>query len=311
MIKQYNQYLITENIILSIDIIVDIIKSLDGSNNSKLVNELISQTDKQGKSMLMSIVQSNNNELVDYILKFDVDIHHTNKKGENVLYYCKNVNMFKKFYDLGVDVTVETSQNNILTYLSSKKIFNVQLYQNIIDDGVDVNKNINFYSGVLARSIYNKGIVQLLIKNGINLNGEHQHKIIESLLYDLSHYKNKRKFIINIIKLLFENGMKINNVKLFASYLLELKIYHHKEVDLISDVLIPLKKYITDDVLIAIFDKNGNVSFIQDVLSKLDDVVYAETYKWLKYRYGSHFEEYFKDYINKHPYLNGSEKFNL
>ena len=160
MIKNYNLFLINEGITISNDDIVDIIKSLESEDNknSLLINRLVNHTDNKGKNVLMNIVQTNNEELIDYVLKFNVDINHKTKTGENVLFFCKNVKIFNKFYNLGADVTAKNkNKSNILTYLASKKIFNIELYQKLINDGVDINQFDDGGFSVLTESIMNKG----------------------------------------------------------------------------------------------------------------------------------------------------------
>ena len=317
MIKNYNLFLINEGITLENDDIIDIIKSLESEDNKNaaLINRLVNHTDKNGKTVLMNIVQSNNEELIDYVLKFDVDINHKLKTGENVLFFCKNAKIFNKFYKLGADVRSMNIhiRRNILTHLAYKKIFNEELYQNLINDGVDVNgMDINGQC-VLIESISNQKILLLLIKNKVDLNNETAQICCLINLFDiLKWYKNKKIAVLKIFEILFNNGMNIIDVKQFVEEMMDIYYY----IELFSDFLIPLKKYISEKILLEIVKEyinshlfsNSAVEFVNKVL---DIGIYPEIYQYLKKYYGNRFENYFEDYIKKHPYLDDSHKYNL
>jgi len=145
MIKKYSLYL--EKITIENSDVISILRSLEtGQNKEIIIKKLVNNVDNNGKSTLMQVVQSNDENLIDFILKYKIDINHKNANGENVLFYCKNLKIFKKLYDLGADPLAKNIQTNtnILIHLSSKKIFNVDLYQDIINKGVDIHeKNKN------------------------------------------------------------------------------------------------------------------------------------------------------------------------
>jgi len=319
MIKNYNLFLINEGITISNDDIVDIIKSLESEDNknSLLINRLVNHTDNKGKNVLMNIVQTNNEELIDYVLKFNVDINHKTKTGENVLFFCKNVKIFNKFYNLGADVTAKNkNKRNILTYLASKKIFNIELYQKLINDGVDINQFDDGGFSVLTESIMNKGIVELLIKNKVNLNDITQNVYLIKLFDKIKFYKNKKTAVIKIFELLFKNGMDVENSVVFLEQLCSMSNIGN----IVTDFIKPLKSYFSGKMLIKIFGFRflykkgryswgaGAIKFAQELLN-LD--LYPDLYNHFKNVYGKEFQYHFEDFIKKHPYLDDSEKYNL
>jgi ankyrin repeat protein len=240
MIKNYNLFLL-ENIKLSSSDVIDIIKSLSTDDkNSKLVNKLVNYADNNGKTILMDIVQKNKIDLVDYILKFKVDINHKDKKNQNVLFYCKNVNMFNKFYYMGADSTlINTDGNNILMVLSNKKIFNVDLYKKLIADGVDINKKDGKYfdNNIIRNSIFNQKILELLISKNVNLqDSEVQNGIIHDLLYKFKYYPKDRKMVINKFKYLFDNGMKVND-QIFTKSVSEELSWSYVGIDMVEEFI--------------------------------------------------------------------------
>jgi len=315
MIIKYNLFL-AESITMSNEDVVDILKSLEteDNKNSVLINRLINKVDNKGKSVLMTIVQSNNEELVDYILKFNVDINHTIKTGENVLFFCKSIKMFKKFYELGVDVHAKNiyTKQNVLSYLSSKKLFNVELYQKMINDGIEIS------SDILCASILNKGIVELLVKNKINLN-EKQHCFLYTLFDQLRYNRSKKTFIFNIFKFLFENKMKIIDIKHFSTYLIELKNYPDYNDDLILEFIRKLSKYITNDMILEIYKRYCDIFY--DVIKNVDfakkllDIeLNIDLYNYLKQYYKSsnpNFYILFDDFIEANPWIENAKKYNI
>lgn len=320
VIKKYNLFLINEGITLSNEDIIDVIRSLESEDNknSKLISRLVNHTEKSGKNVLMNIVQDDDEELVDYVLKFDVDINHKMKTDENVLFFCKSIKMFKKFYDLGVDVhAVDIDiKRNILAYLASKNLFNVELYQALINDGIDINQKDTYgsfdgdtYYSVLVGSLLNKTIVELLIKNGVNLNDDDIQKACFRKLCDTFKYtKGKRKFVLNIFSILFNNGMKIIDEKNFAKNISNMRMYLN-ELDVVTDFISPLKKYFSEDFIIKLYDEDyGNIEYVKKLLN-LD--LYPNLYNRVKSYYGENFYKVFADYISEHPYLETSGKYNL
>ena len=326
MIIKYNLFL-AESITMSNEDVVDILKSLEteDNKNAALIKRLVNKEDNKGKNVLMTIVQSNNEELVDYILKFDVNINHTIKTGENVLFFCKSIKMFKKFYELGADINAMNIdiKKNVLYYLSSKKLFNVELYQKLIDDGIDINSQSS--EGILSNSILNKGIVELLIKNNIDLNDEKsQYSNIYALFNELKYlsYKkvNKKILVFNMFKLLFDSGMNILDIDDFTTKIIELE-----DNDLILEFINKLKTYITDDMIVEIYKKYTNryyniEQFVLFAKKLLNIKLNIKLYNYLKSYYrGStpnfNFYTLFADFIKDNPYiedmLNHSSKYNL
>lgn len=325
---KYKIFLLNESITMSNEDIVEIIKSLEteDNKNEKLIKRLVNHTsDKSGKTVLMNIVQSNNEELIDYILKFDININQTLKTGENVLFFCKNVKMFNKFYNLGADVLAKNihTGTNVLMYLSNKKIFNVELYQKLIDAGVEIlPKKDNGYgtyyfeSTVIYNSILNKGIVELLIKNGLDLNNDKntQRNYLDSLLDSIKWDRKKLLTVINIFEYLFKNGLKILDIDLFADRIVN-NMYYGGKIDIISDLIIPLKKYFSEDLIILIFKKriiqhHSNVDNVILAKKLLESDYYPNLYDYLKKHYTESFQKFFGDWAKSTVYEE-STKYNL
>lgn len=311
MIKKYSTFIITEGVNLPNEDIVDILKNLEDQDNknSKLINKLVNSTDKNGKNVLMNIVEGNNEELIDYILKFNPNIHQVTSDGKNVLFFCKKLKIFEKFYNLGVDVKLKTKDNvNILTYLSSRKIFNKELYQKLINDGVDINNLSKNNTNVLCYSILNKGIIELLIKNNVNLNiNKENQRIFLRLLFDQYKYIEKlRKNAINIFEILFENGLNIfdkkyfvNNIIWFDDYLIFIE---------------KLKNCIPEEIIMSIFFET-DLHYLDNkkeiALFLLNLNTYPNFYNKLKTYYRHKFYKEFEDYIKEHPYMEDISKYNL
>jgi len=317
MINNYQNFLL-ETVSMKVDVIIDIIKTLKGNENKELVDKLINYADKNGKTVLMSIVQSNNQELINYILKYNVDLQAIDNYGRNVLFYCKNMKIFKKFYDLKVNVKAydKKLEKTILLHLAIRNLFNVEIYEQIIREGVNINKKDKYNNNLLVYSILNKNIVNLLIKNNIDFSDtKTQKNIMIQLFSTFRYHKNKRTLVINIFKILFDNGIKFNTHK-FAENISDTDIYYGEKTDVINTFIKPLLKYFNDEILISTFkhhisNKSSDVAknFAKNLLNL---GIYPELYHYLKNFYGEFgFNEIFKDYIKKHPYLNDVEKYNL
>lgn len=318
MIKNYNIFLLEKISLEDIDVI-NIIKSLEtGENKDTLLKKLVNNVDTHGRSILMSAVKSNDEKLIDYILKFNPDLNHKNKYGENVLFYCKNIKIFKKMYDLGADpLTIsEGYGRNILLHLANKKIFNVEVYQQLIDDGVNINNaDKNGYS-LLQASITNNKIVQFLIKKGVNINDiQTQIGYLYALLKSMEY--SKRTYY-DVWDTLFKNGLKINDIEYFVDALLDIDTTYgnnpnlYKSIDFITRYL----NYLGSDFLIKIFNKksyyanyegSGNVLYLQKLLEATEN---PDLYFAMKKYFGvDKFKEYFSS--DKYKWLDDSGKYNL
>lgn len=321
MIKKYNLFLMNEGISMSNEDIVEIIKHLEDneSKNSALIKKLVNHEDKNGKTVLMNIVQSKNEELIDVVLKYVDDINKITKNtGENVLHFAKNLKIFNKLYNLGVDANVITKINrNMLTHLATKKLFDVELYQQLINDGIDINlKDLNNCS-VLSESILNQNIVNLLIKNNVDINNkEIQAKFLHYIFYYYRYYENKRNTLIKTFILLFDNGMVIQNIENFINIIFSLNDYEHYTSDVLFIFISKLKEYISCDLIIKICEHILKKSIGADYrtyfcLKLLEIYDNPNLYSYIKNNYGVRFKDDFKDFIEQHPYLDDSEKFNL
>lgn len=312
MINNYQNFLI-ETVSMSLDMVIDIIKSLKGDENKQMVNKLVNYSDKNGKTVLMSIVLSNNQELIDYILTFNVDLQSTDKTGKNVLFYCKNLKTFKKFYDLGVDpMTFDNKlEKNILLHIAGKNLFNYEIYEKLITQGVKINQNDIYGNNLLVYSILNGRIVELLLKNGIDFSDTSmQDRMLNRLFYAFRTYKSKRKLIISIFEILFQNDIKFD-IKKFSTYISETEYWYSERVDIVLEFITPLLKYFNDDLLILIFQKiNFKNEFVEKILSL---GIFPKFYTYLRnfYRYSKKDIADLDEYLKKHPYIEDIEKYNL
>lgn len=313
MITNYELFKIYESINISNDDIVEILKNLEDENNknANLINRLVNITDKSGKNVLMNIVEKGNVDLVDYVLKFNPDIHQVTKDNRNILFFCRSLKMFKKFYDLNVNVNIKTNKNiNILTELSSKKIFNVELYQQLIDDGVNINEVDIYNRSVLTNSILNIKIITLLIKNNINLNISIKNQnFLNRLLHEYKYYPKKRVTVLKILKILLSNGLKIYDTSGFISTIIDLSYYVSEIDDL--EFIKELKDYLDDDFIIEYWKKKNTKDSYKIALTLLNMGTYPKFYMFLKSLYKDKFYMYFKDYIKENPEIEVASKYNL
>lgn len=309
--KNYTQFLL-EGFNIDSQTLIDILRSLQtGKNQQIVIDKLTKNIDSSKKNILMNIVLSNNEELLDYVLQFDLDLNHKDKDGQNVLFYAKSIKIFKKLYQLGADPTVTNikNDNTTLIYLSSRNLFNVELYQQLINNGVNINELNSTNQSVLSNACRNKSMVELLIKNKVNLNGDDKEYIFRSLFYSFNYEEGKRKNIINIIKLLADNGMKLDetfNEKLFDS------LYDREpKFTLIESI----KEYFNQDAIIKLYQKfvnyyPGDMKGVSKRLIRIFES--SELYQHVKNFYrSSNFEGKFADIIEEYPWFEAANKYNL
>lgn len=313
MIKNYNLFLIKEGITMSNEDIIEILKSLEteDNKNAALINKLVNHKDKKGVTVLMNIVKSNKEDLIDYVLKFKPDLNAVTIFNENVLFFCKNIKIFTKFYNLGVDYKIITTYEvNTLLYLASKNIFNENMYQELINNGVDINKlNLN-KTGLLYYLATNKKAVEFLIKNNINLNDGNQ-SFISHLFYIHRFYPKKRNSIIEIFEILFKNGIKNYDITSFATNMRELTSYNEVKLqdEYLYNFISKLGKYFSDELIIELYSRVATYKSREEsrdfAIKLLNTGNRQAFYDFLKNRFWSKndFYTYFADYIKEHPYL--------
>ncbi len=316
MIKKYNNYLL-EKMMFDEQTIIDILKSLKKTNDTKLINKIINKKDNKDKSLLMNIVEANDESMIDFILQFNVDINQKTINGDNVLFYCKNVKIVNKLIDAGADVTAEYKHinRNLLIHLAYKKIFNVDLYKRIMSKGVDL-KSIDLQKQtVLCNSILNKSMLQFLIDNNVDLNGPDKYNYLYLLCYAGRYHKSKSKYFINTLKFLLDNGMKIDNI--FLEILVNNFNIIKSKYDIfdIFEILDTIKKYFKDDDVMSlwyIFNKH-NFHDILEITKKLIRMFESPKvyFKAKDYWRSSNFEEKFADIIQEFPYFEATNKYNL
>jgi hypothetical protein len=213
--------------------------------------------------------------------------------------------MFNNLYNMGADATlINKEDRNIMLSLAKKKIFNVDLYKKLIDDGVDPNKKDKWHNSIFINSLFNQKILELIIDK-IDLNNVSEDSIINNLLYVFKYYPNKRKMIINKIKYLISKGIKFTNYKLMAE---ELNWSISNKIDIVNEFIVPLSKYFDINFINTFIEhKLNDVDFLSELMDK-----YPNTYVKIKEWYGKeNFNRNFKDFLDSHPYIEDSHKYNL
>ena len=330
MLKSYLEYSLNENILFSLDDVIEIIKRLESEDNrnSDVINKLVNYKNKNtNKTILMSLVENNNIELLEYVLKFKPDINTRKSDGKNVLFYCKNVKVFNMLYNSGADVLVKDfNKNNVIMSLASKLIFNEELYQNLINDGVNINDMNSYGQLPISYLYYNNSAVKFLLKNNLNLNinSDFQNYIISTIFDKYKLYtSNKRSSILKSMDLMISYGFKIIDSKklmevikydFFYNLIDEYKgdSYKYKIIDLYSRIL-----NISDDRYFKIllhhtlsYDNDLNLSMLKDILNT---GIYPNFYKDLLhfYSYQQKIIDELKFYKIKYPYILSSDKYNI
>jgi hypothetical protein len=131
--------------------------------------------------------------------------------------------------------------------------------------------------------------------------------IFRTLLHNYYYYEKKRKNIINILKLLLDNGMKLDNI-----FFLELTDNLRDKEDIFLFIE-SIKEYIDTDTLTTLFDiLYRNFSpFAVETAKKLIRMFESPTlYLHLKNIF-SNFEEKFADIIAEYPWFEATNKYNL
>lgn len=316
MIKNYNAYLL-ENMMFDHHTIIDILKSLKNTNNDTLINKILNNTGKIDKSLLMSIVENNDESLVDFILQFNVDINHKNKYGENVLFYCKSANIANKLIDAGADVhtTNKNIDRNILVQFAFKKIYDIELYKKLMSKGIDIKNVDKQQHSVLSYSITNKAMVKFLLDNNVELNGSDKFTYFSTLCGIAEYYAKKTTYFFNTLKLLLENGMTIDaNVINIITKSFDVIKSTYAVLD-IYDVLKVMKKYFNEKSIIELWKKyqSDYYHIIEEITKNLIRLFESPALYDLAKRYwaSSNFNEKFADIIKEFPYFDDANKYNL
>ena len=222
--KTYENYII-ENLSLSNNLIIDILKELKKSNNTKLIKNIIDNVDRQERSLLMNAIKSNNQDLIKFVLSFNPDVNHIDKQGKNVLYYAKNIKIINLLIDAGVNF-VSTKEEPLLVFLANKKIFNIGLYKKIIDSGIVKLTDEDVYSGtVFAYLLNNKKAMIFLSSFQVKIINDEAKKSIYQNILNNYKYSQKKLSIFGLKTLITKNIIDIDcsffkeiKDKLFSTY---------------------------------------------------------------------------------------------
>lgn len=305
MIKKYNLYL--EKISLENSDVINILQSLEtGKDKDIIIKKLINNIDNNGKNILMQVVQTNDEKMIDFILKYKIDINYKNKNGENVLFYCKNLKTFRKLYNLGADPLARNTKTdtNILIWLSSKKLFNVELYQDIIDKGVDIQEKDKNKQCVFLNSIKNKKMVEFLIKKGININEPVLQQFYLARLFYNMKYEMRQCF--SVFDVLLKNGLKIHD----TTRLIE-ELDNYATTDEVALKFIEkYKNYFDSEFFIKFANlKWRNPEFQRKLVDITED---PNLYFTLKHYYRNSMEGFYKIFPpEQYQWLEDSKKYNL
>jgi hypothetical protein len=320
MINNYEIFRINENVNLSFDEIVDIIMSLDYKKYKHIIDKIINKKEKDGKTFLMKVIEKNNIDHINYILTFNPDIHAITVLKENVLFFCKSLTAFNIFYNLGVNVKQINHLNmNVMMSLASKRIYDVDTYQKLMRDGIDINLiSVNNYD-CLTYSIEVKKMVLFFIKNNINLNKNDkvQNNYLSHLLHKYEYWPKHRQKITDILILLFQNGLKIIDNRFFVDCVDNLR-YNDKGVSM--ELIDKIRKYFTDDMMLLYVNK----LFFNIWLYKEDEIL--NHIKWI-FKDNSHYIKVYErlmqmfndknrykeilDYLSSYTIYGAVKKYNL
>ena len=151
--------------------------------------------------------------------------------------------------------------------------------------------------------------------DGLDLNNDTntQRNYLDSLIDAIRWDRKKLPTVINIFEYLFKNGLKILDKDLFADRIVNNMFYG--KIDIISDLIIPLKKYFLEDLIILIFQKriNQHHSNVDNVIlakKLLESDYYPNLYDYLKKYYTESFKIFFGDWV-KNTVYEESTKYNL
>jgi len=312
--KSYNNYIL-ENLSLSNNTIIEILKELKKTNNTDLINNILSNTDNHDRSILMNAVKTNKIDLIKFILSFNPNIKHLDKKGLNVIYYAKNAKIIKLLIENGAEF-ISIEKQPLLVHLAAKKIFNIDLYKKIINSGVvkltdknkynntmfsllvTNNKAMNFlanynititddivlrriFENVVQDFVYNKngkitGFITLLKKNIISINCDF-FNIVKTQLFGHIYSDNKLEYFIKQLK----------DVISYKDFVF-LDVYNNKHIDGYNKHLFEL--------LADIYDENV-IKFVNSLINTDHNNIYYKSCSYV-------------DYL-KNIRMNKAKKFNL
>jgi len=262
--KKYEHFLI-ENISLSNDILIDILIDLKKTKKHKTINKIINQTDNKGNTIFMNVVKSKNIDLIKFLLDFDIDINKKNKKGENALYFAKNVKTINLLLDNNIDI-ISTKENPILVHLSKRNLFHKKLYEKAINNNITkLDEHDKHYSTVFSSYIGNYKIISFLSSFNVKLDNKNILEIIFSQLI----YKYK---YLNISLTPFKLLLKKEIIKTNCSFFEQVKTLFNNYIGS------PLKEFIYEikDIISYkdfVFLDQYNNEYIKSYDKKLHDLL--------------------------------------
>jgi hypothetical protein len=271
--KSYKNYIL-ENISLSNNTIIEILKELKNSNNMTLINNIISNVDKQGRSLLMNAVKKNKQDLIEFILEFKPDMNYLDKNGLNVLYYAKNLKTVNLLIDNGAEF-ISTEKNPLLVHFANKKIFNINLYKKILDMNIVKLTDMDKYNQtVFSLLITNNKAISFLASYHIKITDDNALENIYSSIINNYKYSAKKGKLNGLIILIKEKIVEINCLffkkiknELFSTYTSNnLEYFITQLKDIIS---------YKDFIFIDTYD-NSNISGTLKYLHELLDDIYDE-----------------------------------
>lgn len=141
------------------------IKVLINNNNNNNIdnNNGVNERDVNGKTALHhAVISGGNEEIVELLIKIGAKVDARDKHGFTPLFYSSDVEMIKKLLEGGADV------NNDLVLFHSTVTGKEEVVEELIKNGVEVNKKNKKGQTALFFSYNNINIFNQLINGGAN-----------------------------------------------------------------------------------------------------------------------------------------------
>ena len=217
-------------------------------------------TSQKYEPPIFMAIKHNKKEIVDILLKNNVDIDVCNSNGEPILNYLLRLptsleillnreeaaNYAKKLIDMDVDLNQRDYDGNQAIHHLAKFGYGIRykdLYNDILNRGININaKNLYGDSPLhFATQFQNHGAMDFLIKKGSELNMHNSNG--SNPLYASAHNYDEYAF-----NMLLEAGAEINSINKYGNNIIHLLIlnentdgYFYNEILKINPKLVNLK----------------------------------------------------------------------
>ena len=263
-----------------------------------LMNELIknkininsfginSSTSKKYEAPIFIAIKYNKKEIIDTLLKNNVDIDVCNSNGEPILNYLLKLptrfetnrnsyatrlssrqdaaNYAKKFIDMGIDLNQRDCQGNQAIHYLAHFGYGIRykdLYNDMLDRGININtKNLYGNSPLhYATNSKNHGVMDFLIKKGSELNMHNSNG--SNPLYTSTHNRDEYAF-----NMLLEAGADINNINKYGNNIIHNLILNENTDEYFYNEILKI-----NPKLVNIKNKKGQTPKDKLKMSKMDE----------------------------------------